>query len=492
MPLGRAQNLSSREIKEAAEEKFPEAVDNLLQFLKIPNDGHFPEQVTNNLQWIRKRFEFLEFNIEQIETEGAPLLYAEKKYPNNEKTILFYLQIDGQPADSTVWDQEHPFLPVIKELGKENQWQKVDPNREKQLLPNWRIFARSASDSKGPAVAFLSALEILKSQNIQPSFNIKVLMDFQEEMGSPHLAPAVVANKTKLSADALLIMDGTRHLSNWPTLTFGARGIATGTLRVFGPRYPLHSGQYGNYAPNPVFETASLLSGLKDAQGRVALDGFYDGIELSDKEKKLLNALPENSDSLNRRLGISKEEQVGGTYQEALQYPSLNIRGIRAAWVGDEVRTLIPDEVVVEFDIRLVPESNGAKLMESLKSYIKEKGYYLVDTSPSETERNTYPKLASFTYRLGSQPFRTAMDSPLGAFLSKSMEKLYGQRYVKMRTTGGSQPIGPFVNKLHIPAVSVRIPNPDNNIHAPNENLRLGNFLEGIEMSLAILNEDFK
>lgn len=485
-----AQKLSSEKINSLAKEKFPNAIFDLMTFLKLPNDGHFENEIQQNLKWCDSIFLDLKFKTEVIKTEGAPLLFAEKKVDDNLKTVLFYLQIDGQPVDPTKWNQQNPFLPVLKEKDDLNTWTIIDSEKlRNKLNPDWRIFARSASDSKGPAMSLISALQILQDEKVNPAFNIKVIMDFQEEMGSPTLPKAVTENRQLLNADMLFIMDGTRHLSNLPTITFGARGIATATLKVFGPRYPLHSGQYGNFAPNPVFETARLLSGIKDENGKVTLEGFYDDIELSEEEKIRLNDVPENLDSIKQRLGIARQDAVGATYQEALQYPSLNIRGLNAAWVGDEVRTIIPAEVIAEIDMRLVPESDGERLMQLLKNYIKDQGYHLVDSIPTEEERKKFSKLASFKYRLGSKPFRTDMDSPIGKHLEKAMQKVFGTDYIKMRTTGGSQPIAPFINNLGIAAVSIRIPNPDNNIHSPNENLRIGNFLEGIITCLAILDE---
>ena len=484
------QSQTKGEIKKAAAQKFPSALSKLKSFLEIPNDGHFPKQIENNLKWCENVFNTLDFDVKVISTPGAPLLFAEKKVSKKAKTILFYLQIDGQPVDTTAWNQKNPFKPVIKERVGLNKWSEIDFNPLKDdFNPDLRIFARSASDSKGPSMALISALEILKDKKIKLKYNIKIIMDFQEEMGSPQLANAVVENEELLQADMVLIMDGTRHLSNLPTLMYGARGITTATLKVFGPRYPLHSGQYGNFAPNPVFNTAKLIGGLKDDTGKVTLPGFYDGINLSDEEKFLLNNVPENLDSIKKRLGIAKHDAIGKTYQEVLQYPSLNIRGMQAAWVGSKVRTIIPSEVITEIDMRLVPESDGKRLMESLKTYIINQGYHLVDSIPTEEEREKYPKLASFEYRLGSNPFRTKLNGPVSVFLNKALHKIYGDNIVNMRSTGGSQPIAPFVKTLGIPAVSVRIPNPDNNIHSPNENLRLGNFLEGIETCLAILNE---
>ena len=485
-----SQSLLKSEIKKLAKEKLPEAIVNLNSFLELPNDGHFDTQIETNLAYCNSIFKNLAFTTKTITTNGVPVLLAEKKFHKKAKTVLFYLQIDGQPVDTSAWHQKNPFKPVLKEKVGLNEWNIIEfPKKNEKINPDWRIFARSSSDSKGPAMSFISALQILHANQIKPAFNVKVIMDFQEEMGSPKLPQAVSDNKELLKADMVLIMDGTRHVSNLPTLTFGARGIATAKLVVFGPRYALHSGQYGNFAPNPVFETTKLLGGLKDEKGRVTLPGFYDDIVLSDKEKQALNNVPEHLDSIKKRIGVAKADAVGNTYQEALQYPSLNIRGLRAGWVAEKVRTIIPSEVIVEIDLRLVPESDGTHLMELLKSYVQNNGYHLVDSIPTEKERQTYSKLASFTYKLGSKPFRTDMDSSIGRFLNKALNRIYGNDIVNMRTTGGSQPMAVFIKTLGIPAVSIRIPNPDNNIHSPNENFRLGNFLEGIETCLVILDE---
>jgi len=260
----------------------------------------------------------LNFKTQTIKTDGAPLLFAEKIYNKNKKNILFYLQIDGQPVDSSAWSQPNPFEPVLKEF-KNAIWNPINFNSIEDLIDdNWRIFARSTSDSMGLAMSLISALPILNAKNIKPDYNIKIIMDFQEELGSPDLPKAVLENKDILKAEMFFIMDGTRHLSNLPTLTYGARGIATATIKVFGPKYALHSGKYGNYAPNPVFEAARLISSLKNEQGIVQIPGFYDRVILTERDKQLLAMIPENTDSLKIRLGISEAELVAPTYQEAL------------------------------------------------------------------------------------------------------------------------------------------------------------------------------
>ena len=485
-----AQLRTSEEIEKATKQHFFATATTFQEFLAMPNDGHFPDQVNTNALWMTRSFKAKGFTVQRLETPGAPLLFAERQYNKKGKTVLIYMQIDGQPVDTAAWNQKSPYIAELKKSNENGEWEKIEwENLKDDFNPDWRIYARSASDSKGPGVCFMAALDIISQKKVKPNFNIKVIMDFQEEMGSPQLPWAVKKYQEVLHSDMVLIMDGTRHISNLPTLTFGARGIATATLKVFGPRNALHSGQYGNYAPNPVFALSKLLAGLKDDNGRVMLPGFYDGIVLSESDKKILDAVPEDTEELLNTLGIAKPDMVAESYGEALQYPSLNVRGLRAAWTGDEVRTIIPAEAIAEIDMRLVTETPGKKLVTLLQSYIEQQGYHLVDGEPTDEERRQFSKLASFTYRLGSEPFRTDLDTELGQWLSRAHERIFGDKYIKMRTTGGSQPIAPFIKTLGIPAVSVRIPNPDNSIHSPNENIRVGNFFEGIETMVAILTE---
>ncbi|GHB62338.1 hypothetical protein GCM10007390_15180 [Persicitalea jodogahamensis] len=454
-------------------------------FLALPNDGGYPEQIDANLRWCDKAFTDLGFETQKIVSRGVSHLYAQKVIDPNKKSVLFYLQIDGQPVDSSAWNQPSPFRAVIKDKnGKLVDWKSLDT----AIDPDDKIFARSASDSKGPASCFMTALKIMQEKGVAADFNIKVIMDFQEEMSSPTIAQLVQDHRELLAADRLLIMDGTRHISNLPTLTFGARGIATITLTVFGAKENLHSGQYGNYAPNPAFALARILASMKDKDGRVLIDGFYEGIKISDADKKIFAAIPEDLPELDQRLGINQAEKVGETYEESMQFPSLNVRGMRSGWVGKEVRTIIPSTAVAEIDIRLVPETEGQRMVDLVRKHIEAQGVTLTRSVPTDAERAKYPLLASFDYRIGTKPFRTDIDSDIGHWLDKAMTRAV-EKHVNIRATGGSQPMATFIETLELPAVSIRIPNPDNNIHGPNENIRIGNFREGIKMCLAVLTE---
>lgn len=459
-------------------------------FLSLPNDAHFPADIEKNVQWCEAAFAKRGFTTRRLQTPTVPLLLAERKVKNPKKTVLIYLHIDGQPVNPSQWEQESPWKPTLKEKDNQGKWNAIPYERLNEgPNPDWRIFARSASDAKGPAMAFIASLDALKELKTEPNFNIKVIMDFEEELGSPSLPATVGKYKKELTADMLIIFDGPQHISNEPTLTFGARGICTITLTTFGPRVPQHSGHYGNYAPNPALRLAKLLAFMKDDEGRVTLPGFYDGVSLSDEEKKILAQVPDDEAEIKKRIGIAETYKVGNSYQESIQYPSLNIRGMNSLFVGNEVRTLVPATAVAEIDIRLVPGSNPERLIGLVKKHIEDQGYYIVDKKPTEEERMKYPKIAAFQSSISYGAFQTPFNSETGMWLSKAMVKAFGKEPIKIRMSGGSIPISPFVITLGIPAVTVPTVNRDNNQHAENENIRVGNYIDAVKTFLAILTE---
>lgn len=467
------------------------------ELLSLSNDAHFPDDIEKNIQWCETAFAKRSFTTKRLNTPTVPLLLAERTVKNANlpagkagKTVLIYLQIDGQPVNPAQWEQESPWKPTLKEKDASGKWRTIAYERlYEDLNPDWRIFARSTSDAKGPAAAFLASLDALKELKSEPNYNMKVIMDFEEELGSPNLPAAVSQYKNELASDMLIIFDGPRHVSNQPTLSFGARGICEITLTTFGPRVPVHSGNYGNYTPNPAMRLARLLASMKDDDGKVTIPGFYDGITLSEDEKKILKQVPDDENEIRKFLGISEPDKIGNNFQESLQYPTLNIRGMDALFIGKEVRTLIPATATAEIDIRLVPTSNPERLIGLVKKHIQDQGYYLVDKEPTEEERMKYPKIAAFQSSISYGAFQTPFNSETGVWLSKAMNRAFGKDPIKIRITGGSIPISPFVTTLGIPAVAVPTVNADNNQHAENENIRVGNYVDAVKTFLAIMLE---
>jgi acetylornithine deacetylase/succinyl-diaminopimelate desuccinylase-like protein len=460
------------------------------ELLSIPNDAHYPEDIEKNVQWSEAAFAKRGFTTKRLHTATVPLLLAERNVKKAKKTVLIYLQLDGQPVDASKWNQESPWKPTLKEKDAFGKWQPIAYERLYEgYNPDWRIFARAASDAKGPVAAFLASLDALAELKQSPNYNMKVIMDFEEELGSPQLPKAVEQYKDELAADWFIIYDGPRHISNQPTLSFGARGICEITLTVFGPRNPAHSGNYGNFTPNPAMRLAQLLASMKDEDGRVTIPGFYDGVLLTAEEKIILSQVPDDENEIRKFLGIAERDKIGDNFQESIQYPTLNIRGMNALFIGKEVRTLIPDKAIAEIDIRLVPSSDADRLIALVRKHIADKGYYFVEGEPTEEERLRHPRIISMRSNVAYGPFQTPFDSEVGLWLSKALTNAFGKEPIKIRMMGGSIPISPFVVTLGIPAVSVPTVNPDNNQHAENENIRVGNYVDAVKTFLAILME---
>ena len=488
---------SQREYKNEIFKQGLNNIDEFIEFLSYPNDSNFKSDIYELIDWTEDKFKSLDFEINRLDTETIPLLLASKHINDNYKTVLIYMHLDGQPVDLTKWDQENPFIPVYK-LKENGKFIEYDSNEIKDIdyktlqEKDIRIFARASSDAKGPVMMLIQALKFMNTNNIDQKLNLKLVMDFEEEISSPSLPDAVKKHSTILKSDALLIFDGPQHESDLPTLNFGNRGISSITLKTYGPVLPQHSGHFGNYAPNPVFRMSNILSSMKDENGIVKIKGYYDGITISDEIKKYLDNVPDDEESMLNKMQFKKPESVGGSYQEAIQFPSLNVRGIRAGWVEDEVRTIVPSECIAEIDVRLVIESDGYRLHDLIKKHIEDLGYVVLDHEPSKEERMKYEKIVKFNSTVSYPAFRTDINSDLGNWLSETLTRTFGVEPVLRRTSGGSVPISPFVNVLNIPAVGVPTVNKDNNQHSPNENIKLINYIKGIESFVGILSSEFK
>ena len=299
-----------------------------------------------------------------------------------------------------------------------------------------------------------------KNLGVKTDFNLKVVIDTEEELSSPHLPQAVLDNREELASDMLLIFDGPPHRSGGPTLNFGARGIATLTLKTFGPKVAQHSGHFGNYAPNPAFHISRILGSMKSVDGKVTITGFYDGVEISPEVKAILDAVPNDEAAIQKNMGFSLPDMVAENLELSIQYPSLNIRGLLSAWVGQQSRTIIPPIATAEIDIRLVKESDPEYLLGLIKKHIEDQGYSIIDHAPTDAERAQKTRFVQFNYEISYPAFRTNFDSIAGDFAKSALVHLNGSVPIMLRTMGGSIPISPFVDTLNIPALSIPTVNP--------------------------------
>lgn len=479
----------NRDWNSIIENILPDILERHRAFVSIPNVSPDPEQLLINMEWITPYYKELGFEISLLETSTSPVFLAEKIVDPEAKTILFYFHLDGQPVDAKNWNQKDPFVPVLKKQNKEGNWEEIDwMNIQREIDPEWRIFARAAADDKGPITMMLTALEILKSQNLDLKYNVKILLDPEEESGSKGFISTLEMYKNRYAADYMIIMDGPAHNTNRPTLTFGCRGIARCNITLYGAKLPTHSGHFGNYAPNPVFSMAHLLASMKDESGKVIIQDFYKGIPMNPEVESILDAVPDDETMIRKGLVINQPDKVGKNYQQAMQYPSLNVRHIETSWKGPGLKTVIPEIITAHLDVRLVAETDGAKQIDKIKEHIKGQGFYLLDRAPTDDERLKYPKIATFKGNAGVNAFRTEINSEIGQKLGKVIEEAFNAPPVKIRTMGGTVPIIPAINTLKIPAIIVPMVNMDNNQHNPNENIRIGNIQTGIKICLAILS----
>lgn len=471
--------------------KLPEVLWTHKEFVSIPNLPSDIQDMFKNITWVKNRYEKVGFNFQNLEATTLPVLFAERMVDPAFKTVLFYFHLDGQPVNPDAWNQENPFVPFLKEQSNTKNWNTISwDNLNREINDEWRIFARAAADDKAPIVMFLSALEILQANNQKPNFNIKIIFDLEEEYGSNAFLSTLEKYQETYKSDYMIIMDGPIHNSNKPTLTFGCRGIATCSIATYGAKLPQHSGHYGNYVPNPVFTLSKLLASMKSEDGKVLIEDFYKGITISESVKDILNAVPNDTEALNAALGIYQSEKVGNNYQEALQYPSLNIRQIGTSWKGEGLKTVIPEYATADIDVRLVLETDGKVQLNKIKNHIQKQGFLVLDREPTDSERLKYQKIVTFKSNSGINAFRTPLQSPFGEKLRTALTTTFGEVPLSIRTMGGTVPIVTAINKLNIPAIIVPMVNMDNNQHSPNENIRIGNIRQGIKICLSILNSD--
>jgi acetylornithine deacetylase/succinyl-diaminopimelate desuccinylase-like protein len=473
-----------------------ESLDTYQEFLSIPNDARIAGQLEPNLVWLEKEFGKRGFVGKRLENAGIDLLlFTYQAATRDAETVLFYGHVDGQPVDVSKWILSPPFKPVYGRMTSmadgTTKYDRVATLPANPETKDTRLFARASSDAKAPIMLFLIAWDQMIADGKRPNYTVKFIVDPMEEGSSPDLPGAVKTHRETLAADHLIILDGPVHTTNQPTLVGGARGIATARLTVYGPKLSQHSGHYGNYAPNPALRLAQLLGSMKNDAGRVTIPGYYDGIKIDAATRRLMAGVPDDLPAIHGRIGFSQPDGVGSNLQEALQYPSLNVRGMQSGWVGKAARTIIPSTAVANMDLRLVKESDGDRLLELMRGHIEAQGYYIIPEGrePTDEERGNYPRLASFAGSTAYGAFRTDLNGPTGKWLQSALRNTFQKDPVLIRTMGGSVPIAPFVNILDVPAIVLPLVNPDNNQHSPNENILLKNYFRGAETLYGVLVE---
>ncbi|HEY2462067.1 MAG TPA: M20/M25/M40 family metallo-hydrolase [Candidatus Acidoferrum sp.] len=468
-------------------------VRELAEFLAIPNVASDTENIQKNAAHLVEMLEARGIETHLLPIGGrGPVVFGKLISPDAKRTVIFYAHYDGQPVDAAAWTDGKPFEPELRSQsieagGKVIPFPENSPKHPAHYPDDWRIYARSASDDKSPIVALLAAIDALRAQRIPLGVNLKVIFEGEEEAGSTHLQRTLELHKNLLGGDVLITADGPVHPSGRPLIFFGNRGVMGMDVTVYGPIRALHSGHYGNWAPNPALELSRLMASMKDADGRVLIDGYYDDVALmGDAEKKALAQMPDNDAELEHELGIARPEGGGKKLVELLQEPSLNIRGLRSAYVGARAQNVVPENAEASLEARLVKGENPDAKFEQIVGFIRKQGYFVVDHEPTMEERREHALIAKVINEGGYRASRTAMDLPVSRRLAKVMKDATSGDLVIAPTLGGSVPMYIFED-LGLPWIGVPIVNYDNHQHSSDENLRLGNLWRGMELYGAIL-----
>jgi len=465
-----------------------------IRFLSLPNvsadSANMPLNAAFIVQMMQQRG--IASSLLQGKTPGVtPAVFGEIKVPGATKTIAYYAHYDGQPVNPKQWAAGlEPFKPVFITAPLEQGGTVVDYKTGDSIPANWRLSGRGSSDDKAGVMVILNAYDALVKKGIKITQNIKFFFEGEEEVGSLHLGEIFEKNKDRLAADLWVIVDGPRHVSGKKMVGFGVRGDTHMDLTVYGPKRPLHSGNYGNWAPNPAMMLVQLLAGMKDEKGHVLVKGFYDDVvPVSAAEKQAIAKIPNIEATLQKELGIPQPDGDGQPFLELLMQPTLNINGIQSANTGKLAANIIPTIASATLDLRLVLGNDAERQTQKVKDHIAARGYHIIDHEPTDAERAQYARLIKII--AGSDGYnaqRTPMDLPAAQPVIKAIQSTVDYPVVLLPSSGGSLPLYLFEKQLGAKVISVPVVNYDNNQHAENENVKISYLYEGIETLAAIMS----
>lgn len=458
----------------------------LTDLLAIPNLASDVANIRRNAEHIRGLLEKRGIRTQLLDYGGPPAVYGELRVPGATRTVMVYAHYDGQPVNPAQWASP-PWTPTLRDGPLDRKAREIPLSSIKAPVPGeWRLYARSASDDKSPLVAVLASIDALRSSRSPLSVNVKFFLEGEEEAGSPNLEAALEKYDQLLQADAWLLCDGPVHQTRRLLVDFGVRGVMGLEMTVYGPSRVLHSGHYGNWAPNPAAMLARLLASMRADDGTILMTGFAEAVRPpSSSELRAIAAAPVVDQALKHELALGRTEGGGDRVELTHLRPALNIRGLAAGAVGAGAANGIPTDARASIDFRLVPDLVPAQVRELTEAHLEAQGYHVVHDEPDAETRRRHPRVVRLEWGSGYPAYRTDMDLPVSRAAIKIVGDVTGEAPVVLPTLGGSLPVHLFAERA--PLIGVPIVNHDNNQHAANENLRLQNLWDGIEIFAALL-----
>ena len=436
-------------------------VDELKTFLAIPSISALPQHrgdVRRCSEWTAEELRRIGLqNVRLIETPGYPVVYGDWLGAPGAPTILFYGHYDVQPVDPLDLWESPPFEAAVRE---------------------GEIYARGAADDKGQIFMHFKAVEAIMKQMGRLPVNIKFILEGEEEVGSAHLDEFVRDHKDQLAADVVVISDSPMFDRGVPSICYGLRGLVYFQIDLRGTKTDLHSGSFGGAVANPAFVLAQLLAQMKDRGGRVKIPGFYDDVQpLKEEERAEFKRLPFHEKRYRQDLGAPKlfGERDYTTLERVWARPTFEVNGLLSGFTAEGAKTVIPAVAMAKVSMRLVPDQDPDQVASLFEAYLKK-------VTPKTVE-------LKITRMHGGKPWMTDFDNRFVQAAGRAIERGFGQRPVFNREGGSIPVVSTFQEVLGLPSVLFGVGLPDENAHAPNEKLDLGNFHNGILASTFLYEE---
>ncbi len=429
-----------------------EFLDRLFDYLRRPSISAYGEGIGEVAEYITDVLSGIGLTARVVPTEGWPMVFAERHEAPGAPTVLLYGHYDVQPPDPLDAWVSPPFEPEIRD---------------------GRIYARGAGDNKGQHFAQILALESTVARRGNLPCNVKVLLEGEEEIGSPRMPDFVREHRDLLASDLVITSDGPVHSSGRSCLLFGVRGVLSFELHARGAARDLHSGNWGGIAPQPLWALVHLLATMKDANGKMTIEGFYDNVlPQTELEREALARLPVDEEGVKRSLGIQEFEppRERGLAERTSAWPTFTINGLHGGYSGPGSKTVLPREAVAKCDIRLVEAQAAREIFALVEAHVARH-------APNVEVR----------WQGGMDPSRTPLDSPYTDPIRRGIAAAQGQEPLLVPAMGGSLPDYVWTKPLGVPAFGVPYANPDEANHAPNENLEVERFFSGIKTGAAML-----
>lgn len=484
---GIAARAAARDYRERHES---EILGEFTELLAMPNLASDSTGIRRNADYLIQMLAKRGFTNTRLLTTpgGPPAVYGELPSPGAARTLVLYAHYDGQPLDPKQWTTP-PWSPVLRDKEVSAGGKVVPlPAKGERADPEDRLYARSAGDDKASIMAILATVDAMRASNTKQSVNLKVFLEGEEEASSAHLRQILETYAPTLTGDAWLFCDGPVHQSGRQQLLFGNRGVTAFELTVYGATRALHSGHYGNWAPNPGVLLANLVASMRDDDGHIKIAGYYEDMKpVTAAEHRAVAALPPIDAELRTALGLARTEARDAPLGERLMLPAFNLRGMRVGGVRETGSNTIASEAYASFDLRLVPGQTPAHVQQLVEAHIRKQGYFVTHDSVTVATRLAHAKVARVEWTEGYPASRTPMDGPFGKAVLAAIDDGAAQPALKIPTSGATGPTYLFEHILKVPMISLPIANYDDNQHAADENLRLKNLWDGIELYSALL-----